>query len=104
MKRETTPQKVTDKIVELCNMVVSGVKPVYVPVEAAEWSRSHECFLNVQWMVQEQGGWRVNGWAVWQWANILVEAEVYAVWESPEGKRIGNIPCHHRLAIGSRTD
>lgn len=35
---------------------------------------------------------QVNGWAIWQWANILVEAEAHAVWESPEGALIDITP------------
>ncbi len=88
MKRETTPVSVTDKIMELCNRIVPDAKPEYVPVEAQEWSLPRECFPNVQKMVRERGGQQVNGWAIWQWANILVEAEAHAVWENPEGQLI----------------
>lgn len=92
MKRETTPQKVSDKIIELCNKAVPEAEPVYVPVKAAVWSRLHECFLNVQQMVREEGGQQVNGWVVWQWANIAVTLEAHAVWESPERKLVDITP------------
>lgn len=92
MKRETTPAKVTDKIMELCEKVVPGAVPVYVPVEAAGWSRLHECFPNVQRMIREQGGRQVNGWAIWQWANIMVEVEAHSVWQSPEGELVDITP------------
>ncbi len=92
MKRETTPQKVSDKIIELCNKVVPEAEPIYVPVKAAVWSRLHECFPNVQQMVREHGGQPINGWAIWQWANILVEAEAHSVWKSPEGQLIDVTP------------
>ncbi len=88
MKRETTPAKVTDKIMELCNGIVPDMKPEYVSVEVQEWSLPSECFPNVWQMVQEQGGQQVNGWAIWQWANMLVEAEAHSVWQSPEGELI----------------
>lgn len=39
MKRETTPEKVTDKVMELCGKAVLGAVPVYIPVEAAKGSR-----------------------------------------------------------------
>ena len=32
MKRETTPSKVTDKIMELCGGIVADTDPVYIPV------------------------------------------------------------------------
>jgi len=38
------------------------------------------------------GGQQVNGWAIWQWANVLVEAEAHSVWRSPEGELIDITP------------
>ena len=61
MKKETTPAKVTDKIMELCSRIVPDVEPEYVPVAGQEWSRRRECFPNVERMVREQGGQQVNG-------------------------------------------
>lgn len=92
MKRETTPVKISEKILELCNMVVPGAEPEYIPVEVQTWSRPMECFHNVQRIVREQRGAQINGWAIWQWANILIEAEAHAIWESPEGKLIDITP------------
>lgn len=92
MKRETTPNRVTDKIMELCSGIVPDAVPEYVPVAAQEWSLPSECFPNVERMVQEHGGQQVNGWAIWQWANILVEAEAHSVWQSPKGELIDITP------------
>lgn len=92
MNRETTPAKITDKIIELCNEIVPGEIPQYIPVKPQEWSRPMECFPNVEKMVQEYGGQQVNGRAIWQWSNILVEAEAHAVWKSPEGQLIDITP------------
>lgn len=92
MKRETTPSKVTDKIMELCGGIVADMRPVYIPVSVMEWSLPNECFPNVQRMVQEHGGKQINGWAIWQWANILVEAEAHSVWENSEGQLIDITP------------
>lgn len=92
MKRETTPIRVTDKIMELCSGIVLDAVPEYVPVAVQEWSRPRECFPNVERMVQEHGGQQINGWAIWQWANILVEAEAHSVWQSLEGELIDITP------------
>ena len=92
MRKETTPVKITDKISELCNRVMPEAEPAYVPVIVQEWSLQNECFPNVERMVKERGGQQVNGWAIWQWANVLVEAEAHAVWESPEGELIDITP------------
>ena len=86
MKRETTPVKITDKVMELCSGIVPDAGPGYVPVEVQGWALPGECFPNVGRMVRERGGQQVNGWVIWQWANILVEAEAHSVWRSPEGK------------------
>lgn len=43
MKRETTPIRVTDKIMELCSGIVPDAKPEYVSVKAQKWSRPREC-------------------------------------------------------------
>lgn len=92
MQRETTPSQVTDKIMELCNGIVADTEPVYIPVEVKEWCLPGECFPNVQRMIQEQGGKQINGWVIWQWANVLIEAEAHAAWENPEGNLIDITP------------
>lgn len=92
MNRETTPTRITDKIMELCRGIVPDIEPIYVSVEVAEWSLMNECFPNVQRMVREQGGQQVNGWAIWQCANIFAEAEAHSVWQSPEGELIDITP------------
>ena len=106
MKRETTPVEITDRIMELCSGAVPGTVPVYVPVEAAGWGLMNECFPNVQRMVREHGGQQVNGWAVWQWANISVTLEAHAVWESPESKLVDITPhdCGEREILFLRDD
>lgn len=76
----------------MCNKVVPEAEPIYVSVKVAVWSRLHECFPNVERMVQEQGGQQINGWAIWQWANILVEAEAHSIWQSSEGELIDITP------------
>lgn len=106
MKRETTPIRVTDKSMKLCSGIVPDAVPEYVPVATQEWSFPSECFPNVERMVQENGGQQVNGWAVWQWANISVTLEAHAVWESLEGKLVDITPhdCGEREILFLRDD
>lgn len=52
----------------------------------------NECFPNVSSVVSTLGGKLVNGWAIWQWANIMIEAEAHAIWEAPDGKLIDVTP------------
>lgn len=64
---------------ELCSEIVPDAKLEYVSVEVQKWSLPCECFPNVRQMVREVGGQQVNGWTVWQWANILAEAETHSI-------------------------
>ena len=52
----------------------------------------NECFLNVEGYVQKHGGASTLGWAIWQRANVLIEAEAHAVWKSPTGELIDVTP------------
>lgn len=92
MRKRTTPYKITDVIIKFCEDTVSSVKPMYIPVRAVTGSEQNECFINVQKVVEKYGGKQVNGWAIWQWANILVEAEAHSIWESPEGQLVDITP------------
>lgn len=92
MKRETTPARISDKIMELCGQVVPGIEPVYVPTAAQPWCLPNECFPNVERMVKERGGRQVNGWTVWQWANMVITTEAHAVWQNQEGELIDITP------------
>jgi hypothetical protein len=92
MKRETIPNQITDKIMELCNQVVPGAIPVFIEVVPHDYAIINECFNNVDEMVRRNGGEKVNGWSVWQWANIMVEVEAHAIWRSPSGRLIDITP------------
>lgn len=92
MRRETTPDKITEKILELCNQVAPGAIPVFVEVIPQDYAIINECFNNVEEIIRRHGGEKVNGWSVWQWANALIEAEAHAVWKSPSGQLIDITP------------
>lgn len=92
MNRETTPEKIIGKIMELCRRIVHGEVSQYVPVKPEEWSRPMECFQNVEQMVKRYGRQQVNGRGIWRWSNVLVTAEAHAVWKSPEGQLIDITP------------
>lgn len=92
MKKETTPERITDKILELCDQVVPKSSPSYIPVEVQSWSLHNECYFNVERMVKEYGGQQVNGWAIWQWANMLITMEAHSIWKSNEGRLVDVTP------------
>ena len=89
---ETTPKTITEKIIQLCNKIVKDSSPVFIPVIPDEFAIINECFPNVDNVIQRLGGSRVNGWAIWQWDNKLIEGEAHAVWKSLDGELIDITP------------
>lgn len=81
MPKETTPTK-----------VIPRSKIIVVPVMLESPAPKNECFLNVNTVVEKIGGELISGWAIWQWANILIEAEAHAVWKNPSGDLIDITP------------
>lgn len=83
-----TPPRITDKVLELCSMVKSGACPFVVPIRPERDSIPHECFENVKAKVSRNGGSLQHGWAIWEWVDVLLEAEFHAVWVSPDGDMV----------------
>lgn len=94
MKTPTTPPKITKEITTLCNSI-ARCEPRRIPVYPAENSRMNECFHNVDMVVQQNGGDTILGWAIWQRANILIEAEAHAIWKTPSGDLVDITPHNH---------
>lgn len=92
MKYETTPEKITNQILDLCNSISMHSHPSYIPVKVYPFSIKNECFYNVKQIVETNGGKIVYGWAIWQWANILIEAEAHAIWQNKENELIDITP------------
>ena len=80
MARETTPIKITQAIMDMCASITSSSTPVFVTVQPKPWALPHECFNNVQQMIRQNSGTMISGWAIWQWGNILLDAEAHAIW------------------------
>ncbi|MDC7699567.1 hypothetical protein [Vogesella indigofera] len=51
-----------------------------------------ECFRIVPEQVQAHGGKQVTGWTIWEWPNVLIEAEFHAVWQRPDGTLVDITP------------
>lgn len=88
----TTPPKVTPAVHRLTDSVVLGAEPVYLPVRPEADAIVHECFPNVQAKIARDGGQMLCGWQLWEWPDVLVEAEFHAVWVSPCGELIDITP------------
>lgn len=95
MKLETTPQMITTPIATLCRTISSSLHPQYIKVQPAPESSLNNCFSNVETFISKNGGSRVLGWAIWQRANLFIEAEAHAVWKSPQNELIDITPHSH---------
>lgn len=90
--KTTTPQEISLVITEFCLNIAPKAIPNFVEVHPHPESQPNECFYNVDAVVQKHGGHRILGWCIWKWANVLIEAEAHAVWQSPEGNLIDVTP------------
>lgn len=43
-------------------------------------------------VLKKNGGQQIWGWIIWQRANILLDAEAHAIWQSPTGEIIDITP------------
>ncbi|PVZ89961.1 hypothetical protein C9426_00850 [Serratia sp. S1B] len=62
--------------------------PLYVKSSPLQNSIENECFPIVEEYVQQNGGERILGWAIWELPNLFIEAEFHAVWKSPKQELI----------------
>lgn len=92
MSKETTPTKLTPKIRQLCKEIAPSSEIIVVPVMLESPAPKNECFQNVNIAIEKIGGELISGWTIWQWANILIEAEAHAVWKNPSGDLIDITP------------
>lgn len=87
-----TPNKLTGATRLFCREVNSDTSPCYVPVLPEIHAKPRACFINVRAKVAQDGGKELNGWQLWTWPNVFIEAEHHCVWESPEGNLIDVTP------------
>lgn len=90
-RMESVPTDITDSVLKLCKSICAN-SPVYIPVAPENGATINECFENVENVVKQRGGTSISGWAIWQMANILVEAEAHSVWKSDNGELVDVTP------------
>ncbi|MDL2232360.1 SEC-C domain-containing protein [Ruminococcaceae bacterium OttesenSCG-928-L11] len=88
----TTPSIISNKIRTFCSEINPQNDPFYVSCNPHPEALPSECFPNVKLLVQEIGGKMLCGWAIWQRANVLIEAEAHAIWETPNGSLLDVTP------------
>jgi len=92
MVRETTPPEMSPMLSELCHDLNPDMAPLWVNVVPESWALQNECFPNVRKKVEIDRGSFVNGWTIWQWANMLITAEAHSIWKSEAGELIDITP------------
>lgn len=89
---EMVPVTVDEEILDFCQHIVADAVPILVPIRPWNKAIPRECFDNVERYVSEYGGYRVLGWRPMRWANIMLEAEAHAIWQSPTGELVDITP------------
>jgi hypothetical protein len=77
---ENTPVQITPDILSLCRDI-NGASPLFVQVKPHKGAKYGECFFNVANAIHNSGGEIMNGWAIWEWPRVFVEAEHHAIWK-----------------------
>ena len=84
----TTPAEISRPILKLCKEVSGGADAQFIPVRSHSEAGPPGAFDAVARKVEQDGGSMQPGWAIWQCADALIEAEFHAVWRSPEGELV----------------
>lgn len=88
----TTPKSISEGILELCSDIVHSATPEYIPVRPPHDANIDDCFVNVAKKVESEGGSILHGWQIWEWIDVMQEAEFHAIWEPPTGERVDLTP------------
>lgn len=87
------PKRLTKTIEEWCQEINPGHSPVYINVDRRLSSGNEEdCFANVARKMAAEGGSFQFGWAIWEWADLILEAEFWAVWVDERGQWLDVTP------------
>ena len=84
----TTPAEISRPIQKLCKEVAGSAEARFIPVRTDSEAGALSAFDAVARKVGQDGGSMQPGWAIWQCADALIEAEFHAVWRSPDGELV----------------
>lgn len=90
--RETTPRRITPPIKRLCRKLVGDGMPGFVPVLAGPSAKPNAAYENVEETIRVNAGKHAPGWLIWEMRGVLLNAERYVCWRSPEGDLIDVSP------------
>ncbi|MCA8925349.1 MAG: SEC-C domain-containing protein [Planctomycetes bacterium] len=90
--RTRVPRSITKRIRAFCARTGAAGDPLYVAVAPLDGASEKRCFTNVERKVARDGGEACLGWALWEWPNVLLEAEVHCVWRDAAGRLLDVSP------------
>jgi hypothetical protein len=82
---QITPPSLSDTVLKFCNKISAEISPGYLDTKPDTNAKVLDCFQNVKNHIQKYGGSTQHGWLIWEWPNIMIEAEFHAVWKSEDG-------------------
>lgn len=87
------PKKITKEIEELCHKINEDSQPIYVAVDSkVPASNETDCVENVAFKMMNDGGDFQFGWAIWEWPEVMLEAEFWVVWVNHDGQLVDVTP------------
>jgi hypothetical protein len=86
MYTTTTPARIDPCVRRLIETLTPGGQARYLAVRPEPGATVNGCFSNVRAKSARDGGRMLCGWQLWEWPQVLVEAEFHAVWLSPQGR------------------
>lgn len=81
----------------LCQKIVPDVNPIWVNNALFTGAEEKDCFINVERIIEKNGGRAVFGWTIWQVPGVFIEAEFHCVWEKETGLMLNVTPYPYRL-------
>jgi hypothetical protein len=85
------PKLILPYVLTFCRSICRN-EPVWVPLRPLPGKPVKECLSIVPEYVGMYGGTQRNGWAIWEFSKVMIEAEFHCVWESPDGELLDLTP------------
>jgi hypothetical protein len=81
-----TPITISSFINDLCHELVRDPKPEFISVIPQPGIDLLDCFAAVGRRTEQDGGSVCYGWQIWEWPDVMIEAEFHAVWRDAVGR------------------
>jgi hypothetical protein len=82
-----TPSLISAEIRSLCHdLIRESTDPVFLDANPILGAHPLQCFPVVAEYAAENGGALCVGWRIWEWPQVMIEAEFHGVWQSPNGQ------------------